>query len=90
MNAIVIEHVPVSELPAAWRNKLGESTHASVTVRIEAEAANTDSGQDLLFGLWRNHADIAATAIEHGMVLLTANAKHYRAVEGLRLEAFDP
>lgn len=59
MNAIVIEHVPVSELPAAWRSKLGESAHTSVTVRIEAEAANTDSEQDPLFGLWRNHADLA-------------------------------
>ena len=37
MNAIVIEHVPVTELPQAWRDKLSQAADAHVTVRIEAE-----------------------------------------------------
>lgn len=39
MNAIVIEHVKVSELPEAWRNKLAAENEAHVTVRIEQEPA---------------------------------------------------
>ena len=37
MNAIVIEHVPVADLPAAWRERLAPSAGATVTVRIERE-----------------------------------------------------
>ncbi len=33
---------------------------------------------------------IGATAIEHGLTLLSANAKHFSAVKGLRLNAFLP
>ena len=32
MNAIVIEHVPVADLPAAWRAKLAKAASATVTV----------------------------------------------------------
>ena len=38
MNAVVIEHVPVAELPAKWRAKLTQAGSATVTVRIEEEA----------------------------------------------------
>jgi hypothetical protein len=37
MNAIVIEHVKVSDLPEAWREKLPANDEARVTVRIETE-----------------------------------------------------
>ncbi len=33
---------------------------------------------------------IAATALEHGITVLTANAKHFNAVEGLSVEVFVP
>ncbi|THF57656.1 type II toxin-antitoxin system VapC family toxin [Pseudothauera rhizosphaerae] len=33
---------------------------------------------------------IAATALELGIVLLTANDKHYKAVDGLELKVFRP
>ena len=67
MNAIVIEHVPVSELPAAWRAKLAKSTDALVTVRIEEEAQATAPVEefvtdDPLFGMWRDREDMADVA----------------------------
>ena len=37
MDTIVIEHVKVSELPEAWRAKLGAAREDCVTVRIETE-----------------------------------------------------
>lgn len=33
---------------------------------------------------------IAATALEHGLPVLTANTKHFGAVAGLQVEAFVP
>ena len=64
MSAIVIEHVPVAELPSIWREKLARSA-AHVTVRIEEEtqsavpmdeAFTTD---DPAFGIWRDREDMA-------------------------------
>jgi hypothetical protein len=67
MNAIVIEHVPVGELPQAWREKLGETADAHVTVRIEAEQAiagqdTTEFADDPLFGMWRDREDMTDVA----------------------------
>ncbi len=67
MNAIVIEHVKVEELPEAWRAKLATPLDAHVTVRIEEEAtqplaANETQAQPLAddpaFGIWRDREDI--------------------------------
>ena len=64
MNAIVIEHVPVAELPPAWRARLASISEARVTVRIEAEgdpAAAQDAAEfanDPLFGMWRDREDM--------------------------------
>ena len=67
MNAVVIEHVPVAELPLAWRAKLAKSTDALVTVRIEEDArASVPSEEfvsdDPLFGMWRDREDMADVA----------------------------
>ena len=67
MNAIVIEHVPVSELPPAWRAKLAESAHAHVTVRIEEEAQAAATAEEFVtddpaFGIWRDREDMADVA----------------------------
>jgi hypothetical protein len=65
MNAIVIEHIPVTELPADWRMRLHALPTAWVTVRIEEESA----GQELVpvvddpaFGIWQDREDVRDVA----------------------------
>ncbi len=41
-------------------------------------------------GLQTGDALIAATALDHGLPVLTANVKHFGAVQGLKVEAFAP
>lgn len=68
VNAIVIEHVPVAELPSAWRARLAQSPGAHVTVRIEEEAVQATIAKeefvtdDPLFGMWRDRDDMADVA----------------------------
>lgn len=56
MNAVVIEHVKVSELPEPWRAKLAAVGNGRVTVRIEEE---TDGDAESAFGMWGDRADLA-------------------------------
>lgn len=67
MNAIVIEHVKITELPEAWRTKLAQVPGTTVTVRIEAETqgdAQTEEipTDDALFGMGCDREDIADVA----------------------------
>jgi hypothetical protein len=67
MNAIVIEHVPVAELPQAWRAKLTQAAGTTVTVRIEPEPQAAAPAEefvtdDPLFGMWRDREDMADVA----------------------------
>lgn len=70
MNAIVFEHIKVSDLPEAWREKLAASEDARVTVRIEQEAAagedattaTTEHPDDPLFGMWRDREEMTDVA----------------------------
>jgi hypothetical protein len=66
MNAVVIEHVKVSELPENWRMRLRAAANARVTVRIEEEAEQAAANQaepfatnDPAFGIWRDREDMA-------------------------------
>jgi hypothetical protein len=56
MNAIVIEHVAVDELPDTWRAQLHASGNARVTVRIEEEP---EEAERAAFGMWRDREDVA-------------------------------
>ncbi len=66
MNAVMFEHVPVTELPEKWRARLASADSAMVTVRIEEEdqghAQAEEFADDLLFGMWRDREDMADVA----------------------------
>lgn len=67
MNAVVFEHVPVAELPQAWREKLAKTVGALVTVRIEEEAQAATPAEEFVtddpaFGIWRDREDMADVA----------------------------
>jgi hypothetical protein len=61
MNAILIEHVKVSDLPESWRARLAAARDAQVTVRIEEEPTATDDTTSA-FGMWRDRGDLADVA----------------------------
>jgi predicted nucleic acid-binding protein len=44
----------------------------------------------LSHGMQLGDALIAATALEHRLTVLTANIKHFSAVDGLQVERFEP
>jgi hypothetical protein len=60
MNAVVIEHVPLAELPKAWRDKLHLAASAQVRVRIEEEDVQQTpfDTSDPAFGIWRDREDM--------------------------------
>jgi hypothetical protein len=67
MNAVVIEHVKIEELPQAWRAKFAQTANTRVTVRIEEEVQAAAPAEefvtdDLLFGMWRDREDMADVA----------------------------
>jgi hypothetical protein len=59
MNAIVIEHVKLADLPESWRSKLAVSRNARVTVRIEEE---TEEPTESAFGMWGDRKDLVDVA----------------------------
>ena len=67
MNAIVIEHVSVADLPSAWQAQLAQPASSHVTVRIETECAAAEltdqfSTDDPAFGIWRDREDMPDVA----------------------------
>jgi predicted nucleic acid-binding protein len=76
------------------RLKKGLAAHETqvlpITPGISQRAADWIDALALSHGLRLADALIGATALEHDLTLLTANVKHFGAVEGLRLEAFVP
>ena len=61
-----------------------------LTPAVSQRAASVIDAMALSHGLRLGDALIAATAIEHGLTLLTANVKHFSAVHDLRIDAFAP
>ena len=60
-----------------------------ITPAVSQRAAELIDALALSHGLRLADALIAATAIEHQAMLLTANVKHFSAVEGLAIEVFE-
>ena len=61
-----------------------------VTPTISQRAAEWVDMLALSHGMRLADALIGATAIEHGLTLITANVKHFGSVGGLSVEAFLP
>ena len=61
-----------------------------VTEAITLRATGLMESLTLSHGLQMGAALIAATAIEHQLSVLTANVKHFGAVQGLGVEVFVP
>lgn len=76
------------------RLKKGLAAHGTevlqLTPAISARAADMVESLALSHGMRLADALIASTAIEHGLTLLSANAKHFGAIKELKLEAFLP
>ena len=63
---------------------------APLTESICERAMRLIDRHALVDGLQLGDALIAATALELGLPLLTANIKHFSPIEGLGVERFDP
>ncbi len=61
-----------------------------VTSNISERAMTLIDDYALTSGLRLADAFIAATEIEMGRTLLTANAKHFKQIEQLKIQAFNP
>ena len=66
------------------------ATLLPVSKAITQRAIELMESLTLSHGLQIGDALIAATALEHQLPVLTANVKHFSAVEGLKIEAFQP
>ena len=99
--ALTISVITWLELLQGFRNKaemlaVQESLRRRKTERrpmtpeITERAAALMELLTLSHGLQLGDALIAATALEHGLTLLTANVKHFAPIEGLQVEVFVP
>jgi predicted nucleic acid-binding protein len=61
-----------------------------INAAISTRAMELIDRYALSHGLQMGDALVAATALEHDLTVLTANAKHLGAVDGLALEVFMP
>ena len=101
MGALTLSAVSYLEVLQGMRNKAELAavkkmlTHRAaillpVTEAITQRAIGLMEAITLSHGLQMGDALIAATALNHGLPVLTANVKHFGAVEGLKVEAFNP
>ena len=66
------------------------ATLLPVSEAITRRAIDLMEAITLSHGLQMGDTLIAATALDHGLPVLTANVKHFGAVQGLKVEAFTP
>ncbi len=69
---------------------IGQTDILPISTAISSRAIKVIDTYALSNGVQLGDALIAATAMEHGLTVFTANAKHFRAIDGLRLEVFLP
>lgn len=97
--ALVLSSVSYFEILQGMRNKVELQAFKKMLAQRQAQflpmtPAITVRAGDLLeeltlsHGLGMGDALIAATALEHGLKVLTGNTKHFSAVDGLQLEEF--
>jgi predicted nucleic acid-binding protein len=67
-----------------------KTTILPLSANVGERATQLIDEHALSSGLQLADALIAATAIEHSLVVLTANAKHFGAIPNLKIERFDP
>lgn len=80
-----------AELIAVQRSlNLRNVERLPVTPAITETATNVMETLSLSHGLRLADTLIAATAIEHQLILLTGNVKHFSAIPRLQIERFDP
>jgi predicted nucleic acid-binding protein len=78
-----------AELAAVQKMMLNRrATMLPLTEAITQRAVELMESLTLSHGVQMGDALIAATALEHGLPVLTANVKHFSAVEGLQIDAF--
>ena len=78
-----------AELTAVQKMMLKrQATMLPLTEAITRRAVVLMESLTLSHGVQMGDALIAATALEHGLPVLTANIKHFGAVDGLHVEAF--
>ena len=99
LDALTLSSVSYLELLQGMRNKAElvavkkmlerrAATLLPVSEAITQRAIALMESLTLSHGLQMGDALIAATALEHGLPVLTANVKHFAPVEGLAIEAF--
>jgi predicted nucleic acid-binding protein len=101
LGALTLSAVSYLEVLQGMRNKAElaavkkmlahrSATLLPVTGAITQRAIELMEAITLSHGLQMGDALIAATALDHGLPVLTANVKHFGAVQGLQIEAFSP
>lgn len=70
--------------------RAGAARIVPIDESISTRAMKLIDAHALSHGLKLGDALIAATALEHDLSLLTANAKHFKSIRGLKTEAFIP
>ena len=79
------------ELQRAKRGLAVQQTQVlPLTPAISERAVALIDAHALADGLQLADALIAATALEHGLTLLTGNTRHFAVVEALKIERFAP
>ena len=80
-----------NELQAVQKSlALRQTERLPLTPAITERAVALMETLALSHGLQLGDALIAATAMEYKLPVLTANVKHFSAIEGLRIERFEP